>query len=300
MQRSCYTAVLIDYHVTVMDALQVLQKFRDWEDSATAQKLRRGGSGRTVTATAAAAAAVAAATGGGARPGLGSSSSGNNSSSASSSSPALSRQFICVMFSDNIHLVELNAAINSGADAVWTDPIIPTAKDIVMMLEDERKTRPPGASPLGGTAGTSNNSFSAAAAVPAAERRTDGCVLLIEDELSILKFEKRMFELHGFEVHTATNGEEGLQKMKKRPYDAVFTDIVMPVMDGYETVRQFRQWEGSPAGKERKTKQVVYAVSANASEQDHTMAHMVGMDGFASKPVKVKELVELVRRRTFQ
>ena len=43
--------------------------------------------------------------------------------------------------------------------------------------------------------------------------------------------------------------------------------------------------------------QVVYAVSANASEQDHTMAHMVGMDGFASKPVKVKELVELVRRR---
>jgi CheY-like chemotaxis protein len=281
-----------------MDALQVLQKFRDWEDSATAQKLRRGGSGRAVTATAAAAAAVAAATGG-VRPGLGSSSSGN------SSSPALSRQFICVMFSDNIHLVELNAAINSGADAVWTDPIIPTAKDIVMMLEDERKTRPHGASPpLGGTAGTSSNGSSAAgaaaAAMPAAERRTDGCVLLIEDELSILKFEKRMFELHGFEVHTATNGEEGLQKMKKRPYDAVFTDIVMPVMDGYETVRQFRQWEGSPAGRERKTKQVVYAVSANASEQDHTMAHMVGMDGFASKPVKVKELVELVRRRTFQ
>jgi CheY-like chemotaxis protein len=288
MQRSCYTAVLIDYHVTVMDALQVLQKFRDWEDSATAQKLRRGGSGRAVTA--AGAAAVAAA---------GGKSSTGSSGSSSSSSPALSRQFICVMFSDNIHLVELNAAINSGADAVWTDPIIPTAKDIVMMLEDERKTRPPGAPPpLGGTA--AGNNSAAAAAAPAAERRTDGCVLLIEDELSILKFEKRMFELHGFEVHTATNGEEGLQKMKKRPYDAVFTDIVMPVMDGYETVRQFRQWESSAAGKERKTKQVVYAVSANASEQDHTMAHMVGMDGFASKPVKVKELVELVRRRTFQ
>ena len=59
-----------------------------------------------------------------------------------------------------------------------------------------------------------------------------------------------------FQVHTATNGEEGLKEMKKRVYDAVFTDIVMPVMDGYESVRQFRQWEAAALLKDRKTKQV--------------------------------------------
>ena len=38
MQRTAYTAVLIDCHVAVMDVLQVLQKFRDWEDSATSKR----------------------------------------------------------------------------------------------------------------------------------------------------------------------------------------------------------------------------------------------------------------------
>lgn len=252
MQKQEYFIVLLDFNVAVMDALKVLQQFRDWEESPSAMRVR-----------------------------------------AHTYSGA---QFVCVMFSDSIHEMELPAAINttinSGANAVWTDPGFPTATDICQMIEEEKKGQESTSDPEQAQAIAA--ALAAQTAQPAT-RKTDGCVLLIEDELSILKFEKRMFEMHGFEVETAINGKEGLQKMKKRMYDAVFTDIMMPVMDGYETVRQFRQWESTCA--ERTTKQVVYAVSANASERDHSMAHAVGMDGFASKPVKVRELVELVRRR---
>ncbi|KAG5192996.1 hypothetical protein JKP88DRAFT_272293 [Tribonema minus] len=269
MQRQAYTIVLLDYHVVVMDALQVLQKFRDWECSPSAQRQRTPPPPHP---------------GGAPSGGSGGGSGGRRRRRGSGAAAP--------------PLPEVNAALNGGADAVWTDPVLPAARDLLAMLADEREAQPAAAAAAAAAAAPV-----AAAAAPSEARRSDGSVLLIEDELSILKFEKRMFELHGFEVDTATNGEEGLQKMKRRAYDAVFTDIVMPVMDGYETVRQFRRWEADAAadaqrgGGARRAKQVVYAVSANASEQDHMMAHAIGMDGFASKPVKVKELVELVRRR---
>lgn len=59
-------------------------------------------------------------------------------------------------------------------------------------------------------------------------------VLVIDDERAIRYSMKEILEMEGYEVETAENGQEGLQKAEKEKYDAIFCDIKMPVMDGTE------------------------------------------------------------------
>ena len=60
---------------------------------------------------------------------------------------------------------------------------------------------------------------------------------------SIRKMFSRRLEREGYVVDQAVHGAEGLELMKSREYDAVFCDMNMPVMDGYEAVKKFRNWE---------------------------------------------------------
>ena len=59
-------------------------------------------------------------------------------------------------------------------------------------------------------------------------------VLVIDDERAIRYSLKEILEMEGYEVETAENGQEGLEKSEKEKYDAIFCDIKMPVMDGVE------------------------------------------------------------------
>ena len=61
-------------------------------------------------------------------------------------------------------------------------------------------------------------------------------VLVIDDERAIRYSLKEILEMEGYQVETAENGEEGLQKAEKEKYDAIFCDIKMPVMDGTEVL----------------------------------------------------------------
>jgi len=122
----------------------------------------------------------------------------------------------------------------------------------------------------------------------------DNFVLIVEDEVSILKFTARMFQNSKFQVHTAMNGLEGLEMMKRNHYLAVFTDINMPVMDGFECVRRFREWEKE--SQQRSTRQFICAVTANVSERDRESALATGlMDAFVAKPAKIPELIAIVK-----
>lgn len=63
-------------------------------------------------------------------------------------------------------------------------------------------------------------------------------VLIIEDDAPYRKIYKRKFEVAGYTVETAGNGEEGLQKLRSFMPDIVFVDLMMPKMDGFQFLDQ--------------------------------------------------------------
>src|SRR5262249_37216460 len=72
-------------------------------------------------------------------------------------------------------------------------------------------------------------------------------VLLIDDEVRVRDLAKRALERQGFEVTTAENGAVALGKMKQKVPDLVITDLVMPKMDGTETLKEIRRgWDLLP------------------------------------------------------
>ena len=68
-------------------------------------------------------------------------------------------------------------------------------------------------------------------------------VLLIEDDVPTLKLMTRALEKKGLIVEQAVNGVEGLEKLKRGIFHVVLCDVMMPVMDGIECIKRFRQWE---------------------------------------------------------
>jgi len=122
-------------------------------------------------------------------------------------------------------------------------------------------------------------------------------ILLIEDEKSIAKFMVQMLERAGFLVDHAPNGRNGLERMKNSDgcYHVVLCDLVMPIMNGFETVISFRQWENDHAQQKDeslKTQQVIIALSASQSQEDQDRALSCGFTSFVSKPVKIKHLLQ--------
>lgn len=65
-------------------------------------------------------------------------------------------------------------------------------------------------------------------------------ILVVDDEEDILSFMKTILEKQGYDVDTASDGEEALQKAKLKKYDLVFTDSMMPKMNGLETCKAIK------------------------------------------------------------
>ena len=90
----------------------------------------------------------------------------------------------------------------------------------------------------------------------------------------------------GYEVAgDAQNGEQALQILKKEQIDLVFTDMKMPVMGGLEATRKIRDFD---------TKIPIIALTANAFDSDRTCAIEAGCNAFLAKPVKKRQLLDLV------
>lgn len=109
-------------------------------------------------------------------------------------------------------------------------------------------------------------------------------ILVVDDTPSVRKLMKRY--LKGHDVEVATNGAEGLGKMKGKYFDVVLLDLMMPVMDGAECVRRFRTWERY--NRKGGVHQFVYCVSATSVELD------TGFDGSIPKPVDTRRLHRLL------
>lgn len=108
--------------------------------------------------------------------------------------------------------------------------------------------------------------------------------LVVDDTPSIRKMVTRLLRNH--DVETACNGAVGLEMMKSNEYDLVLLDMFMPVMDGLECIRRFREWESV----NRDLRQVIYSMSANQHTLDDSF------DGSIPKPIDGKRLGMIIER----
>jgi CheY-like chemotaxis protein len=116
-------------------------------------------------------------------------------------------------------------------------------------------------------------------------RRYSGAVLVVEDNRVNQKVAQRFLERMGFSVVIADNGEAGLKAFESAPFDLIFMDVQMPVMDGYEATRRIRAIE--PAGQSRTP---IIALTADAMPEHLDMCRSAGMDDCLSKPIEVDQL----------
>ncbi|MBK9294424.1 MAG: response regulator [Oligoflexia bacterium] len=111
-------------------------------------------------------------------------------------------------------------------------------------------------------------------------------ILLVEDNLVNQEVSKEMLEQIGIEVKTAENGEKAVEIFKKSPFDLIFMDCQMPVMDGYEATKKIRQIEV----EEARVKIPILALTANVTKEDKEKCFNSGMDDFLNKPVDFDKL----------
>jgi DNA-binding response OmpR family regulator len=111
-------------------------------------------------------------------------------------------------------------------------------------------------------------------------------VLVVENDHYIRTFVADALTDEGHAVATAPNGEVALAAAARRPPDVILLDMKMPVMDGWELARRYR---------ERPPHAPIFVVSA-ADNVDQRAAE-IGAAGFLGKPFDVDPLVNLVERR---
>ncbi len=111
-------------------------------------------------------------------------------------------------------------------------------------------------------------------------------VLVVEDNSTNQLVARGMLQKLGVKVDLAGDGEEALQALAHLPYDMVFMDCQMPVLDGYEATRRIR----SPRSRVRDHAVPVVAMTANAMQGDRERCLAAGMDDHIAKPVDPDKL----------
>lgn len=110
-------------------------------------------------------------------------------------------------------------------------------------------------------------------------------VLVVDDETSLRDFVRRNLEVRGYSVLTAANGLEALAVFNTQIVSLVILDVMMPRMDGLETIRRIRQNSTIP----------IIILSALGEETDKIQALNLGADDYLTKPFGVGELLARVQ-----
>ncbi len=127
--------------------------------------------------------------------------------------------------------------------------------------------------------------------VGAASLEPFATVLLVEDNPANQQVARLMLQKIGCRVDTAVNGVEAIEKVKAGSYDLILMDCQMPEMDGYEATRRIRRLE-----KGRSAHVPIVAVTAHAMTGDREKCLSVGMDDYATKPIRREALRAVIER----
>lgn len=121
-----------------------------------------------------------------------------------------------------------------------------------------------------------------------AQNQEKARILLVDDEPGIRTAVQAYLKDEGFDVTTAIDGEDGLQKATQIMPDVVITDVMMPRCDGYDLLKKLRSDErlgGTP----------VIFLTAKGMTLDRTQGYEAGVDDYISKPFNPDELVARVK-----
>ncbi len=110
-------------------------------------------------------------------------------------------------------------------------------------------------------------------------------ILVVDDEPRMVDFIRMNLDVEGFQVYTANNGVEALDAVRKYILDLIILDVMMPKLDGYETLSMLREFSSTP----------VIMLTAKGEEDDIVRGLELGADDYITKPVGVRELVSRVK-----
>ena len=114
-----------------------------------------------------------------------------------------------------------------------------------------------------------------------------GKILVVDDEIYIVHILDFSLGMEGYEVLTALDGEQALDKARVEKPDLIVLDIMMTKLDGYETCKRLKADEA--------TKQIpVILLSAKGRNVDQKVGFEVGADDYITKPFSPRKLVERI------
>ena len=121
-------------------------------------------------------------------------------------------------------------------------------------------------------------------------------ILLAEDNPVNQQVALHLLQRMGYRADVAGNGLEVLEALQRQPYDVVFMDVQMPEMDGLEASRRICQAWSDLDGETQSQRPRIIAMTANAMVGDREMCIEAGMDDYISKPIRIEELVEALKK----
>lgn len=114
-------------------------------------------------------------------------------------------------------------------------------------------------------------------------------ILVVDDDELVLISIESLLEAESFDVVTAANGKEALQKASEQPFDLILTDVIMPGMSGYELCGILRRMDNYASVP-------IVMLTAKSAEEDKQRGLKMGVDKFLPKPTKPDELVAVLRQ----
>lgn len=113
-------------------------------------------------------------------------------------------------------------------------------------------------------------------------------VLVVDDDPNLIKALTVVLKKEGYDIDTAMDGEEAMEKVQKASPKVMFLDIMMPKKDGFEVCQEVK---GSPKTSDT----YIIMLSAKAQEEDVKKGIDVGADEYITKPYSIKQILEKVQ-----
>lgn len=110
-------------------------------------------------------------------------------------------------------------------------------------------------------------------------------ILVVDDQANVRQLLQEYLSEHGFRVITASDGQSALYTARHENPDLILLDLMMPRMDGYQFIKQYRQERQTP----------IIIVTAREEESDAVLGLELGADDYVVKPFRLRELVARIR-----